>query len=184
MVRTEVTKPADEVAGEVVAAALLANEGAIRFEVIQEKVFFGLFTKPTLWVVRDNSHRWPAGSLEYSLDKYIPRGTVRRVSDIISAWLGEDSPNPRGAELRWLMEQMANRHLLDREVIEKRVLGFIPVTTRRYLLPERTLALLSQQPAEEGQRLLETYWRARPEVFDLLMEEIRRAFASRTESSD
>ena len=177
VLRVQVKYTPDEIITEAVAAAILANEeaGAICLGVTQKKVFFELFTRTTLRVIRTgNAALWPGGSLEASLDG---DGTV---SDIIYRWLGKDYPSPRAWVMEGILTRMVSAEVLDLEVVEKRVLKLFTVTSEHYVLPNRTSPMLMAQSL----RLLEACKRARPEVYDKLMSEIGNGFSRRTESPD
>ena len=98
------------------------------------------------------------------------------MSDIIYDWIGETSYDPESGAVKRIMKRMANRRLLEVEVGKKRVLKLLTMTSRYYVLPERTSALVMQRSV----RLLEKCQRNRLDVHDQLTKDIAIGFARRT----
>ncbi|MBM2827244.1 MAG: hypothetical protein HW403_1308 [Dehalococcoidia bacterium] len=198
-----------EVIDQAMATAILAYEeaGVLRLEVAQEESFFGLFTRTVLrairvdkaqwptdsleavlersipWLVRADDVQWPTDSLEALLECSMPYGS-KRVSDIIYDWLDKDSDNPRSTAGASVRDGMVRRGLLDVEVIQRKVLRFFKVTSKHYLLPEHTSALVRQQLVGFTLRQVAACQQTRPEVHDLLMKEIGDGFSRRVYDSD
>ena len=168
------------------AMAVLANEeaGAIRLHVERTKYFFGLFTNKQLRTVRTGKgSQWPTTSLES--DMYSRRG--RPVSEIIYDWLGKNSTTPRRDAELLILDRMATRGLLNKEVdvVAKKWLCFSSQKTKtHYVIPEPTAAEVARQPEGRSGRLLMECQKNRPEVYELLMGEIGSAFSKRTISSE
>ena len=182
VVRVQVKNPPLEVIKSALAAAVLANEkaGAIHLKVVKEKVFFGLITRTDLVVTKaGDSAEWPAGSLEASLTKWVCRRSTT-VSDIIYDWIGATTMDPKGRAVTRVMRRMVHRRLLDRVMTRRKVLKFFTVTSKHYVLLERTSDLITLPPV----RLLETCQLARPEVYDEIMSDIENGFSRRSESRE
>ena len=188
VVRVQVDDPPSAGIERLLATALLANEeaGALRLEMVKEKVFkkevfFGVFTtlETTPSFLRavevGNTPRWPTGSLESELCKH------GAVSNIISDWIGTTSDHPENRAVKRIMAMMVHRTLMEVEVDKERVLKLFTMTSRYYVLPERTSALVMQRSV----RLLEECQRTRPDVHDQLTKDIAIGFARQTsEPSD
>ena len=144
----------------LLATALLASEeaGALRLEMVKEKVAA---------VAVGSTPEWPTGSLESELCKH---GTV---SDIIFDWIGASSGDPKSHAVKRIMERMVNRTLMEAD--KKRVLKLFTMTSRYYVVPEGTSALVMQRPV----RLLEACQRTRPDVHGQLTKDIEIGFAGR-----
>lgn len=164
---------------EVLATAILANEvaGAIRLQVTHKRVFFNLFTVTTLQAACCGAApRWPLGSLESTLMPHAERGPTR-VSDTVSEWLGTTSTDPRRLALLRVMDGMAARGLLHREVSQRRVLRIFTARSTHYTPADRPAALAVPRSAMQFE---EQCRQARPELLELLMREIRIGFDRRT----
>ena len=161
VVRVQVDDPPSAGIERLLATALLANEeaGALRLEMVKKKV---------VAVAVGNATEWPTGSLESTLGKH------GAVSDIIYDWIGTTSDDPENRAVKRIMTAMVNRTLL--EVDKKRVLKLFTMTSRYYVLPERTSPLVMQRSV----RLLEEFQRTRPDVHVQLTEDIAIGFARRT----
>ena len=193
VVRVQVRAPVDskDAIRSAVAVAMLANEaaGALRLEVDQKKVFFGLVTRATLWIHQaGRAAQWPPGSIEASLNEKICGeefqrigGAFASVSDTIYGWIGKPSPDPWARAMQRIMDSMVTRGLLDRVGVPKRVLKLYTVTLTHHVLPERTADLVMRQLAKSDQRLLETCQQDRPDVHDQLLCQIGSGFSRRAE---
>ena len=164
----------------MLAAAFLANEqaGAVRLEVGQKKVFFGLFSVTTLFAAPGtDTVNWPTHSLESSVQQLVGE-KVNEVSTVIYNLFGQTIYYPWRATVEFIQQGMVRRGLLE-VVNEKRLILF---TVEHYLLPEHTAALASQQSLAPIRRSLAVCQQSRPEVWNLLQEQINKAIGRRTKA--
>lgn len=171
----------------ILAAAFLANEGlgAVRLEKRKKKAMFGLRKVDSLYVltgVKDIT--WPAPSLESDILSLVPHSQEDQergeVSNIIYAWLREDSGSPWGSAIELVKSNMASRGMLDK--IEEKKLKIL--TTTRYELPQGTMELGAQYPVDSVESLLKSCESGRPDLWKLLTDQIKSAIKSRTEQDD
>jgi hypothetical protein len=183
LLHTKTKVSSKEIGLAILEAAFLANEeaGAIRLEVGQKKTFFGLFQVTTLFAVpSENAPKWPAHSLESYVHQHTSQGRAD-VSTIIYRWLGHDSFSPWNSAVNLIKKGMAQRGMLE-EIKEKKRLKFFTAT--HYMLLRRTERLARYESVEPVQQALAVCQQARPEVWNLLVTQIKGAIASRTLGSD
>jgi hypothetical protein len=171
----------------ILACTILALEfsGNLQLEVRQEKALFGLrkvanlYGNPTPKTVE-----WPEPSLESQLlqvaDHLKEKDDSNQVTNIIYAWLREDSGAPWQTTIELVKSCMAQRGML-KTVEEKRLKVF---TQTRYELPESTKSLANQLPVQPIQQLLSNCESYRKDIWDLLVKQIKKAIKDRTEQRD
>lgn len=171
----------------VLKVAFLACDatGAVRLEAREKKVMLGLRKAETLYVDPTSAAvEWPAPSLEaemIALSKQLQSVEGKNeVSNIIHAWIGEDSVNPWQRVFERLKALMAGRGML--ETTEEKKLKVFTVT--RYELPPATAAMAESQPIDPIRELLASFERQRGKEYTLLEKGIKSAIQSRTERDD
>jgi hypothetical protein len=171
----------------IFAAAFLANEqqGAFRLEPRKKKAMLGLRKVDVLYAIpgaRDVI--WPGPSLEADILALLARSQGDDdwgdISNIIYAWLKEDSSSPWQSAIDLIKSGMASRGLLEK-FEEKKLKIF---TSIRYELPESTLNLSKQTSIEPVEALLRSCENSRPELWKLLTDQIKSAIKARTEQDD
>lgn len=187
LMHTEASVSFSQLAEAMLAAAALSVEssGNLEYEVRSEKAMFGLRKVQALYATptsKDNP--WPEHSLESQLIKIATRfeseGESSRISDLVYAWLRQDSASPWQSSIEMVQAGLAERGLL--EATESTKLKVF--TTTSYSLPESTTALASQSPIEPVQNLLSTTEKNNKDFWELLIKEIKRAIKQRTEQDD
>jgi hypothetical protein len=171
----------------ILVAGFLAAESTanLRFEARQEKAMLGLRKVKNLYA-NPTPHpvEWPDGCLESRLPTLAERLKAdqenHQVSRLIYTWLGEDSGSPWQSAIDLVKYGMAGRGLLDSSKEKK--LKLFTVTT--YTLPQSTASLAAQQSIESVKQLLSNCERSRPEIWDLLVKQIKKAISDRTEQDD
>jgi hypothetical protein len=168
----------------ILAAAFLTNEqqGAIRLEKRKKKAMLGLRKVEVLYALagaRDVT--WPAPSLEADVLSVLARSQKDDewgdISNIIYAWLREDSTSPWQSAIELIKSGMASRGMLEK-FEEKKLKIF---TSIRYELPQSTLNLSKEYPIEPVEALLRACENNRPEIWKLLIDQIKSAIKARTE---
>jgi len=168
----------------LIATAFLANEqqGVIRFEKRKKKAMLGLRKVEVLYALTGvRSVTWPAPSLEAEILSILARSQNDDewgdISNIIYAWLREDSASPWQAAIELIKSCMADRGLLEK-IEEKKLKIF---TSIRYELPQSALNLSREYPIEPIESLLSACEQNRPEIWKLLTDQIKSAIKARTE---
>lgn len=171
----------------MLTAAFLANEqiGAIRFDKRKKKAMLGLRKVDSLFALAGVTDiTWPAPSLESDILTLVGRSREDEelwdVSNIVYAWLREDSGSPWGSAVELVKSDMASRGLLD-EIKEKKLKI---LTTTRYELPYSTSDLSREYPVAPVESLLKTSESGRPDLWKLLTDQIKSAIKARTEQDD
>lgn len=170
----------------ILAAAFLACDeaGSIRLEMRQKKAMLGLRKVNRLCAAPgDPAVAWPAASLEEAIGRLAQRyaeDDSDEVRNLVYGWLSQDSSSPWQDAIERIKAGLAERGLLDR-IDEKRLKIF---TVTRYEMPPTTGALAAEQRWEPVRRLLDRYQQERPEIWKLLVGELKSAISSRTEQSD
>jgi hypothetical protein len=174
---------ARELGRKMLAAAFLAVEqaGAVRLEVRRQQALFGLLNRDKLYVVpSEHAISWPS----YSFESELGKGS-NSVSEIIYRWwmgrAGRKSRFPWSRMGRLVKDGLVSRGLLQKER-KSGLKGFLAGTS--YVLPAETAAIASQQSIEPIEQLLATCRRARPEVWDLLIEGINKGIGKCEEVKD
>lgn len=187
LMHTEASVSVAQLGQTILAAAVLAVEssGNLQLETRQEKALFGLrkvtnlYGNPTPRPVE-----WPDSSLESQLlqiaDRWKAKDGSNQVSNILYAWLREDSGSPWQTAIELVKSGMAQRGLL--ETFEEKSLKIFTIT--RYTLPDSTKALAAQQSIHPIQQLLSNCESYRKDVWDLLNKQIKKAIKDRTEQDD
>jgi hypothetical protein len=187
LLHTDASVSISQLAQAILAAAVLADEfsGNLRLEVRQEKAMFGLrkvrklYANPTPHPVE-----WPQYSLESQLPQIAERfkndDDSHQVSNLIYAWLRQDSSSPWQSTIEMVKSGLAERGLLEKtEQTKLRIL-----TVVNYSLPESTASMATQLPIEPMKQLLENCESYRQDIWDLLVKEIKKAIKDRTEQDN
>lgn len=168
---------------KVIAAAFLASEkaGAIRLEVRKKKALLGLAKITSIYAEPLTDVDFPSGSLEakfsnLAVQYQLMKGT-NEIWMLVYAWLRMDvaSPWARAAEL--IQAGMGERQLVD-VITEKKLKIF---TTTRYELPESTRSLAAAAPVHTVQQLFADCQTNRPEVWEILVKQIKQGVDKRKE---
>ena len=171
----------------ILAAAVLAAESSenLQLEARQEKALFGLRKVANLYAnPTPRPVEWPDSCLEAQLvqiaDRLKTKDGSNQVSNILYAWLREDSGSPWQTAIELVKAGMAQRGLL--EAYEQKSLKIFTVT--RYTLPESTKALAAQQSIHPIQQMLSNCEDYRKDVWDFLIKQTKKAIKDRTEQDD
>lgn len=168
---------------KVIAAAFLASEkaGAIRLEVRKKKALLGLAKITSIYAEPLTDVDFPSGSLEakfsnLAVQYQLMKGT-NEIWMLVYAWLRMDvaSPWARAAEL--IQAGMGERQLVD-VITEKKLKIF---TSTRYELPESTRSLAAAAPVHTVQQLFADCQTNRPEVWEILVKQIKQGVDKRKE---
>jgi hypothetical protein len=177
----------DQLGQAMMAVAFLANEaaGTVRLEVRKKKALLGLRKVDALYAEPVGTANWPEGSLEAQIGAIAVQLTGgdkprNEVSTVLYQWMQEDAPAPWSWAAQLVRETLARRGLLE-TVSEKKLKIF---TATRHTLPQSTATLAAELPLEPVQALLETCQKTRPEVWKLLVKNIKTAVSRRTEADD
>lgn len=187
LMHTEASVSVAQLGQAILAAAVLAVESTrnLQLEVRQKKATFGL-RKVTKLYGDPTPHpvEWPDYCLESQLlqiaDQLKQKDGSNQVTNMIYAWLREDSGSPWQTTIELVKSGMAQRGLL--EAYEEKSLKIFTVT--RYSLPDSTKSLAAQLPIQPVQQLLSNCEGNRKDVWDLLIKQIKKAIKDRTEQSD
>jgi hypothetical protein len=187
LLHTDASVSISQLGQAILAAAVLAAEAAgnLQLEVRQGKAMFGLrkvknlYANPTPTPVE-----WPKYSLEAQLppiaERYKNDQDSHEVSNLIYAWLRQDSSSPWQSAIEMVQSGLAERGLLDTSEETK-----LKVFTKiNYSLPESTASLAAEQPIEPVKQLLANCENDRREIWDLLVKQIKSAIKARTEQDD
>lgn len=177
-----------ELVTHMVAAAFLSSEkaGAIRLEVRQKKALLGLTKTTNIYAEPLQSVDFPPGSLEaqiYELAvEFKQMKDQNEIWKLVYAWLRKDVGAPWSKAVEFIQVGLGQRQLVD--VIQEKKLKIF--TTTRYELPESTRLLAASLPSEPVQQILAECRINRPEVWNLLVKQIKQGIDNRTErdSSD
>ncbi len=183
VLHTDVQVNRVELVQHLLAAAFLANEaaGLMRLELRQKKVLFGLGSKPVLFA--DPTGRpanWDGPCLEADLLEAATRAANSEVASIVSAWLGRDYSDPYDEVLGRLKSDLAERGLLDMQE-ERKLKIFV---TRSFSLPGETRAFLAAQSLAPLTALLQGCQSSRPQVWQELLVQVKKAVDSRQEQME
>ncbi|MFC1922387.1 hypothetical protein ACFLY4_03775 [Chloroflexota bacterium] len=187
LLHTDASVSISQLGQAILAAAVLAAEAAgnLQLEVRKGKAMFGLrkvknlYANPTPTPVE-----WPKYSLEAQLPPIAERfkndQDSHEVSNLIYAWLRQDSSSPWQSAIEMVQSGLAERGLLDTSEETK-----LKVFTKiNYSLPESTASLAAEQPIEPVKQLLANCENDRREIWDLLVKQIKSAIKARTEQDD
>lgn len=187
LLHTDASVSISQLGQAILAAAVLAAEAAgnLQLEVRQGKAMFGLrkvknlYANPTPTPVE-----WPKYSLEAQLPPIAERfkndQDSHEVSNLLYAWLRQDSSSPWQSAIEMVQSGLAERGLLDSSEETK-----LKVFTKiNYSLPESTASMAAEQPIEPVKQLLANCENDRREIWDLLVKQIKSAIKARTEQDD
>lgn len=175
-----------ELVTNLVTAAFLASEqaGAIRLEVRKKKALLGLTTTTNIYAEPLQPVDFPPGSLEaqiYELAlEFKQMKDQNEVWKLVYAWLRKDVGAPWSKAVEFIQVGLGQRQLV--EVIEEKKLKIF--TSTRYELPESTRLLAASLPTEPVQQLLAECRTNRPEVWALLVKQIKQGIDNRKERDD
>lgn len=168
-----------ELAKMTLASALLANlqAGSLRLTERVHSRWFGLMKKEILAVeVTGTPAEWPAGTLEAGLLAAAGSGEAARESgnleQVVAAWLGIKYHDPFAEVVGHIPAGLAARGLAS--MTEERKLLAV---SRSYEVPPETLALA--RDIEPLRAMLEQFQTARPQLWPLLLETLRKGVALR-----
>lgn len=187
LLHSDTSVSAAQLAQAMIAASFLANEqvGAIRLEKHKKKALLGLRKVEVLYVlVGEEKISWPAPSLEAGilsiLDRSLQDEEWGDISNIIYAWLKEDSISPWNSAVEMLQSGMASRGMLEK-IEEKKLKIFTAV---HYELPQSTLNMSRQYAIDPVESLLNACENSRPEIWKMLIDQIKSAVKARTEQEE
>ncbi len=171
----------------VFAAAILTLEqqGTLRLEIRPKKVLFGLASTKGLYAdAVGPMAAWPAQTIEASLPGLAYQLAANKgqneVYSMVYAWLGQDSAAPFEAVLLRVKRGLAARGLV--ETREERTLKIFTHTV--FVLPEATRRLALDQSIQPLQQLLGWCQQTRPDVWESLNSQIKKAVVAHQEKSD
>ena len=107
-------------------------------------------------------------------------GHQATLEDVVSGWIGTESPDPQGQAAKRIIGQMVSRGVLVHRRVQHRALWVFNWTADHYMVPERTKAQLGREPVLPGR---EQQW-TKPLVYRAMEQDINQAFTRRTEVSD
>jgi hypothetical protein len=187
LLHTDASVSISQLGQAILAAAVLAAEAAgnLQLEVRKGKAMFGLrkvknlYANPTPTPVE-----WPKYSLEAQLPPIAERfkndQDSHEVSNLLYAWLRQDSSSPWQSAIEMVQSGLAERGLLDTSEETK-----LKVFTKiNYSLPESTASMAAEQPIEPVKQLLANCENDHREIWDLLVKQIKSAIKARTEQDD
>ncbi len=183
LMHTDVQVNRVELAQHLLAAAFLANEqaGLMRLELRQKKVMFGLSSKTALFAdPTGQPPRWEGPCLEADLLAAAGRAANSEVESIVSAWLGRDYSDPYDEVFLRVKMNLAGRGLLDMQE-ERKLKIFV---SRSFSLPTEARAFIAAQPLGPLSALLQNCQNTRPQVWQELLKQIKKAVDSRQEKMD
>jgi len=163
----------------------LEQQGTLKLEIRPKKVLFGLASSKALYAdAVGPSAAWPAQTIEAGLPNlaYQLAGNKgqNEVNSIVYAWLGQDYSSPFEEVLARVKNGLAARGLV--EAREERTLKIFTRTV--YALPEATRQLALAQSIQPLQQLVGWCQQTRPELWDSLNNQIKKAVTSRQEKTD
>lgn len=183
LMHTDVQVNRVELAQHLLAAAFLANEqaGLMRLELRPKKVLFGLSSKTALFAdPTGQPPRWEGPCVEADLLEAAGRAANSEVDTIVSTWLGRDFSDPYDEIFGRLKMNLAGRGLLDMQE-ERKLKLFV---SRSFSLPAEARAFIAAQPLGPLTALLQNCQNARPQLWQELLKQIKKAVDSRQEKMD
>jgi hypothetical protein len=186
LMHTDASVSTSQLGMAILVSAVLADEtaGNLKLEIRQEKAMFGLRKVKNLYAdPTPHSVNWPQYCLETQLPEIAERFKAEEdnlVSNLIYAWLREDSGSPWATAIELVKSGLAYRGLLDKH--EEKKLKILTVTS--YSLPESTADLAAQYSTDSIQQMIDNCERYRKEVWKLLEKQIKSAIKARTEQDD
>ena len=171
----------------IFAAAFLTLEqqGTLRLEIRPKKVLFGLASTKALFADSIGAMAaWPAQTIEAVMPgmayQFASNKGQNEVYTLVYAWLGQDFSSPFEEVLKRIKNGMAARGLV--EAREERTLKIFTRTV--YSLPEATRQLALVQSIQPVQQLFTWCQQTRPELWDSLNNQIKKAVTARQEKND
>lgn len=183
LLHTDVLVNRLELVQYLLAAAFLANEkaGLVRLELRKKRINFGLSSKMVLYADPTGlPSSWDGPCLEADLLEAADHSANSEAASIVSAWLGRNYSDPYDEVFERLKANLAERDLLD--VQEERVLKVF--ISRNYSLPAENRAFIESQPLDSLDELLHDCQSSRPQVWQELLLQMRKAVDSRQEQMD
>ncbi len=174
----------NELVMNMLAAAFLWAEesGAVRLEIRQKKVLFGLAKSTTLFVDPVRPIDFPKNSFEAEIAPVASRlaeKNLNEVSSVIYAWMGADSSSPWSEVVKMVQWGLAKRGLL--EVIEEKKLKIFTVS--HFEIPLATVQLANSLRPDGIQAMFLRCQQTRPELWKMLNKHIKGSVDSRKEQS-
>lgn len=187
LLHTDASVSFSQLGQTILTAAVLADEAAgnLQLEVRQDKATFGLRKVKRLYA-NPTPHKieWPQYSLEQQLPEIAERlkndDESHQISNLIYAWLRQDSSSPWQSTIEMVKSGLAERDLLEKT--EEKKLKILTVVN--YSLPESTAKLARQYPFEPVKQLIQNCESYRKDIWELLVKEIKKAIKDRTEQDD
>ncbi len=168
----------------MLAAAMLTSEksSAIRLDVRKKKTLLGLRTVDTLFAEPlEDLEEWPDNCLERQIwrisEQLRAENNKHEVENVVKKWLGRDSNSPWHLVVDQVQAGLADRGALAR--IQERRMKALKTTS--YKMTLSTAQLAAEQPISPIMDLLEECQSSRPNIWLLLMKQIKSAINSRTE---
>ncbi len=154
-------------------------------EVRPKKVLFGLASTKGLYADAVGPiAAWPAQSIEAALPGLAYQLAANKgqneVYSMVYAWLGQDYSSPFEEVLLRVKQGLAARGLV--EARQERTLKIFTRTV--FVLPEATRQLALNQPIQPVQQLLGWCQQTRPDVWESLNSQIKKAVVAHQEKSD
>jgi len=171
----------------MLAAAFLTLEqqGTLRLEIRSKKVLFGLASTKGLFAdAAGPAAAWPPLTIESALPdlayQLASNKSQNEVHGLVYTWLGSDSSSPFEEVLSRVKNGLAARGLV--EAREERKLKIFTHTV--YTLPESTRQLALAQSILPIQQLFTWCQQSRPELWESLNNQIKKAVTARQEKTD
>ena len=163
----------------------LEQQGTLRLEIRSKKVLFGLASTKALFADSVGPMAaWPGQTIEAALAglayQLAENKGQNEVYGIVYAWLGQDFSSPYEEVLTRVKNGLAARGLV--EAREERTLKIFTRTV--YSLPEATRQLALAQSIQPVQQLSTWCQQTRPELWDSLNNQIKKAVTARQEKTD
>ncbi len=163
----------------------LEQQGTLRLEIRPKKVLFGLASTKGLYADSVGPMAaWPAQTIESALPglayQLASSKGQNEVYNMIYAWLGQDSSSPFEDVLTRVKNGMVARGLLGAH--EERTLKIFTRTV--FDLPEATRQLALTQPIQPVQQLFQWCQNSRPELWESLNSQIKKAVTAHQEKTD
>jgi len=183
LLHTDVQVNKVELVQHLLAAAFLANEqaGLMRLELRQKKVLFGLGSKTALFAdPTGKPPQWGGPCLETDLLQAAGRASNSEVDTLVVVWLGHDVSDPYQEVIGRLKAHLAERGLLDMQE-ERKLKIFV---SRSYSLNSEARSFVAAQPLQPLTALLQNCQNFRPQVWQELLKQIKKAVDARQEKMD
>ncbi len=182
LLHVDVKVKARDLGAAILASAILGSEasGDISLAPRSRKTLLGLRTVNTLFADPGAAvTAWPEHSLEARIHDLVAQGSIE-TGEMVYRLLGKDETDPWILPIVHTQQGLHRRGLL--EVEEGRVLKLIK--THYYKLPERTAALTAESSLDEVQRLLTETPKVRPDLWQMLTEQVKKGVSRRKEVAE